>query len=495
MFKKITIGKTRAARKVACVFTEDLDRKDHTGIPVGIRPDFIRGISNPGFQAETGETAFVDDLLLLGLGSEDSIDADTARKAGAGLLAALDRAGVDAIEFVSRPDCDEMPLGTLGRAVAEGMGLANWRLDGFDGTNARERTTHPRLRIAAARKTVHDALGDGLQLAAAANLARMVGETPPNVCHPTWIAKQARKLARETEGLTCKVIDAKKAAELGMGGLINVGKASEIPPCMIQLEWKPQRIAAAAKKEHLVLIGKTITYDTGGYSLKISGGMRGMKHDMCGGAAVLGGMKAIADAGVPMRVTALLPAAENMISDEGYRPDDIITMYDGTTVEVTNTDAEGRLVLADALAYASDTLKPTAMVDMATLTGGVVVALGHFCAGLFCEHDDFRAAVESAAVGADEKVWRLPVWPEHREFMRSPVADILNSNPKRSAHPIQGAAFLSYFVKEEMPWAHIDIAGVADLDADPVTGHGSTGWGVRLLRTLAEGMASTGGSK
>ena len=491
MFKKISIGKTRAARRVVFVFTEDLDRKDHTGVPVELRTAFIRGISNPGFHAETGETAFVDDLLLLGLGSEDSVDADAARTAGARLVATLTRSGVDAIEFASREDGDELPIEMLARAIAEGMSLANWRLDGFDGTNAPERTIHTRLRIAAARKSVHAALSDGLQLADAVNLARMVGETPPNVCHPTWIAKQARKLARETEGLTCKVIDAKKAAELGMGGLLNVGKASDIPPCMIQLEWKPRRIAAPARKEHLVLVGKTITYDTGGYSLKISGGMRGMKHDMCGGAAGLGGMKAIADAGVPMKVTALLPAAENMISDEGYRPDDIITMYDGTTVEVTNTDAEGRLVLADALAYASDTLKPTAIVDMATLTGGVVVALGHFCAGLFCEHDGFRGAVECAAAGADEKVWRLPVWPEHREFMRSPVADILNSNPKRSAHPIQGAAFLSYFVEESMPWAHIDIAGVAALDADPVTGHGSTGFGVRLLRTLAEGMSGT----
>ncbi len=492
MFKKISVAKARSGRKSVGVFAEDLERRNHRGIPQEIRNDFVRGISNPGFKAEVGETAFEGDLLLLGLGSRDHLDTAAARKAGAGLLRSLHRAEVDTIEFVVRGDCDDLPLGEIGRALAEGVALANWRLDGYDGVNARERTRLPRLRIGAQRASVQDGLKDGLRLAEAVNLARMVGETPPNICHPAWIAKQARKLARDTPGLTCKVIDAKKAAELGMGGLLNVGKASEIPPCMIQLEWKPAKVAAKARKEHLVMVGKTITYDTGGYSLKISGGMRGMKHDMCGGAAVLGGMKAIADAKVPMKVTALLPAAENMISDEGYRPDDIITMYDGTTVEVTNTDAEGRLVLADALAYASDRLEPTAIVDLATLTGGVVVALGHFSAGLFCEHDGFRGALECASVGADEKMWRLPVWPEHREFMRSPVADILNSNPKRAAHPIQGAAFLSYFVDEDMPWAHIDIAGVANLDSDPVTGHGSTGWGVRLLRTLANGMARTG---
>ncbi|MHC4794928.1 MAG: leucyl aminopeptidase family protein, partial [Planctomycetota bacterium] len=232
-----------------------------------------------------------------------------------------------------------------------------------------------------------------------------------------------------------------------------------------------------------------ITYDTGGYSLKLSGGMKGMKYDMCGGAAVLGAIRAIAKAKLGVKVTALLPAAENMVSDEAYRPDDIITMYNGVTVEVTNTDAEGRLVLGDALAYACDKLKPTAIIDVATLTGGVVVALGHFSAGLFANDDRISGAVECASQGANEKVWRLPLWEEHREFMRSPFADILNSNPKRSAHPIQGAAFLSYFVDEDVPWAHLDIAGMASPDSDPVTGAGPSGFGVRLLQRFASGMA------
>ena len=489
MFKKITVGKSKSACRAIVAFTEDLERRDHAGVPKEHRATFGRGVTAPGFKAEVGEIRFHDDLVLVGLGSEEAVGTAQARRGGAGLLKALDRAGIDAVEMLARTDCDDLPIPGLASALAEGMALANWRLAGYDGTHAKERTVHPWLRIAAARMAAHDGMKDGLQLAEAVNLARTVGDTPPNVCHPSWIAKQARKLARDTDGLTCKVIDAKKAEAMGMGGIVNVGKASEVPPCLVQVEWKPARVPARNKGKHLVLVGKTITYDTGGYSLKISGGMRGMKHDMCGGAGVLGAIKAIAEAKVPMKVTALLPAAENMISDEGYRPDDIITMYDGTTVEVTNTDAEGRLVLADALAYACDKLAPTAIVDMATLTGGVVVALGHFCAGMWCEDDGFRGAVECASMGADEKVWQMPVWPEHREFMRSPVADILNSNPKRSAHPIQGAAFLSYFVDDDVPWAHIDIAGVSNLDADPVTGHGATGWGVRLLRGLAEGMS------
>ena len=499
MFKQITVGSARSARPLVGVYTEDLERRDHVAIPEAHRDAFVRGISTPGFKAEVGETAFGDDLVLVGLGSVESVDANATRRAGASVVRRLDRAGIDAIRVITREDVGDRPIERLARGFAEGMAMANWRIEGYDGTAAKPRTDHPKLRIAAEQKPFAAGLKAGLRVADAVNLARMVATTPPNVCHPTWIAKQAKALAKSS-GLTCTVIDAKKAAELGMGGIVNVGKASEIPPCLVQLEWNPggkskakgKSKTRAADADHLVLVGKTITYDTGGYSLKISNGMKGMKYDMCGGAAVLGAMKAIADAKLPVRVTALLPAAENMVSDEGYRPDDVITMYDGTTVEVTNTDAEGRLVLADALAYACDKLKPTAIIDLATLTGGVVVALGHFSAGMFCEDDGLRGAIECAASGTGEKVWRLPVWEEHRDFMRSSIADILNSNPKRAAHPIQGAAFLSYFVNQDVPWAHLDIAGVASVDDHAVTGSGATGWGVRLLHDLVAGMGAGG---
>ena len=489
MYRKITAGTAKTARRIAIAFEEDLGRKRHDAVATGDRDAFRRGLKTPGFKGEPGDIAITDTLILLGVGSRDRIGTEPARRAGARLQAFLDRAGIDAVVFTQRGDCDDLPVESLAGSLAEGVALANWRLEGYDGTHAKARPEHARLRLGAERSASRDGIRRGLALAEAVNLTRTIATTPPNVCHPTWIAKQARRLARES-GLTCKVIDAKKAEAMGMGGITNVGKASEIPPCLVQLEWKPPKVAKAARGRHLVLVGKTITYDTGGLSLKISNGMKGMKYDMCGGATVLGAMKAIADAKLPVRVTGLLPAAENMVADDAYRPDDVITMYDGTTVEVTNTDAEGRLVLADALAYACDKLKPTEIIDLATLTGGVVVALGNFCAGMWCEDDRFRGAIECAASGADEKVWQMPVWDVHREFMRSPVADILNSNPKRLAHPIQGAAFLSFFVDRDIPWAHLDIAGVANVDADPVTGAGSTGWGVRLLDTLVRGMAS-----
>jgi len=281
------------------------------------------------------------------------------------------------------------------------------------------------------------------------------------------------------------VISYTQAIELGLNGVVNVGMGSDKKPCMIILEHNPKK--KTNPKEHLCLVGKTITYDTGGYSLKISNGMKGMKYDKNGGMGVLGAMEAIANLNVPTRVTAILPCAENMVSSNAYRPDDIIKMFNGVTVEVTNTDAEGRLVLADGLAWACKKIKPTKIVDMATLTGGVVVALGSFCAGLWCNDSTLKKQIEKAATETSERVWELPLWEDHRDYMRAKHADLHNSAPARGAHPIQGAAFLSFFVDGNIPWAHIDIAGVSSVELDRgLYCAGPTGWGVRLLTRLAE---------
>jgi leucyl aminopeptidase len=193
--------------------------------------------------------------------------------------------------------------------------------------------------------------------------------------------------------------------------------------------------------------------------------MKGMKYDKCGGCAVIGAMRAIAALKLPVHVIGLLPCAENMVSDDAYRPDDIITMYNGVSVEVTNTDAEGRLVLADALAYACK-------------------------AGVFCNDQKLLARVQDAADSSGERIWRMPLWKDHKEFMRAQHADILNSNPSRNAHPIQGAAFLAYFVDDKTPWAHLDIAGMGNVDKDTdLFVMGPTGYGVRLLVDLVEAMA------
>ncbi|MDA1008405.1 MAG: leucyl aminopeptidase family protein [Planctomycetota bacterium] len=478
MFKNIKIG---TSPKQFVLLAVGADRK--------VPPHAYR--SNSGakdalkhalFTGSMGEiVAGPGQFVLVGLGKKEARTPLAFRTLGARLLAALDKAKIDSVLIVS----DELNA-AQGQSIAEGMGLAQWRFDDHRGTASRAKEPKGVLTVEGGDSDLHKSFIRGLALAQSINVARQFAATPPNVCRPNWVGSEAKRMARQSS-LRCRVIDVAQAKKLGMGGLVAVGQGSSVPPCLVVIEHRPTR----ARGGHLVLVGKTITYDTGGYSLKVNNGMVGMKYDKCGGAAVLGAMHAIAAQKLPIRVTAILAVAENMVSDDAYRPDDIITLHNGVTVEVTNTDAEGRLVLADALAYATSTLKPDYIVDVATLTGGVVVALGAFCAGLFCENDGFRASVESAAARTDERVWRLPLWSEHRDFMRSRHADILNSNPARQAYPIQGAAFLSYFVDEKTPWAHIDIAGVASKEnaGSSPTGVGPTGYGVKLLTELATSLA------
>lgn len=376
-----------------------------------------------------------------------------------------------------------------GRLFGEGLGLIAWNYDRLKGKGSGERPKRTALHVRSSDAAFESGMGTGLALAASTNLARDLSETPPNIATTDYIAAQARAMAKRT-GLACRVFAGDDLEKERFTGLINVGKASENKPCLIRLEWPGVRGGRRGRDERpLVLVGKTMTYDTGGLSIKPTPGMAGMKRDKDGGCAVLGAMHAIATVIRPARrVVALLAVAENSISDEAYRPDDVITFRNGVSVEVTNTDAEGRLVLADALIWACEKESPAAIVDIATLTGGVVTALGSTFAGLFCDDDRLRSRLERAMEITGERFWRLPHDQEYRDMMKSQVADIVNSNPNRKAHPIQGAAFLSYFVEPGVPWAHLDIAGVHASEADNgCFVKGPTGWGVRLLAELASG--------
>ena len=483
MYRTIQTG--TAAKPLQLQFAFDGEKP-----PKGARGSAALGValSVPGFKAELGECAPAGARdMVMGLGKRSDFTVARFRTAAARLERTLHRREVSALAVHAPEGLDKRRFDarTLGQAFAEGLAVAAWRVDFFDGTASKRPAALAKLVLASDDTGFAEGMEDGLHIAGGVNHARRLGATPPNICNPEWMAREARTLGKKL-GLRVKVIEFAEAQRLGMGGLVNVGQGSEAKPRLIIVEYRPRKLARSCRNEHLVLVGKTITYDTGGYSLKVNNGMVGMKYDKSGGTNVLGAMHAIASMKLPMRVTAVLPAAENMVSGDSYRPDDIITMHNGITVEVTNTDAEGRLVLADALSYACEKLAPTAIIDMATLTGGVVVALGHFSAGIFCEDDALRRRVEEASESTGERVWRLPLWNDHREYMRSPCADILNSNPGRMAHPIQGAAFLSFFVEPKMPWCHIDIAGVASSESgsDQFV-KGPTGWGVRTLVELA----------
>ncbi len=420
--------------------------------------------------------------LVLGLGPPERYDDRALRAAAATLPRQLQSSRVRRLVVLAPPRAIE-PFGPEGfaRIFGEGLGLGAFEFSAFKHDNNQARGRRDVLEVDLGTAPLRKGLAEGLLNAESANYARALSATPPNVANPAYIAACARQLANRSSRLRCTVHRGPGLRREKLVGLENVGRASRNAPCLIELTWTPRKSARST----VVLIGKTITYDTGGLSLKINNGMKGMKYDKCGGMAVLGAMHAVSRIEPRCRVVALLPAAENSVSAASYRPDDILTYPNGVSVEVTNTDAEGRLVLADALAYACRKLKPDAIVDLATLTGGVVVALGRFAAGYWCEHEPLRKRLEAAAQRSGERIWRLPLWREYREMMKSKHADIWNSAPVRDAHPVQGAAFLSYFVDPKIPWAHIDIAGAATLDRDQMPfAAGPTGFGTRLLIEL-----------
>lgn len=458
------------------------------------RPEF-EGAIGSAVEAFAGKTR----VIVIGLGKAEKLSTETLRFVGGviGRKLAAAKASEGSIELASAVKASGVSIApaNAGSAVGEGLGLIGWVCDEFKGTATKKKdakgkieSSRTKLIVASEDSKFGDGLERGLGLAVSANFCRTLSQTPPNIATTSYMAQQARSMAKKT-GLKFSIMEGAALEREKMTGLINVGKASENKPCLVRLEYSPKGGGRGKKNaKPLVLIGKTMTYDTGGLSLKINNGMVGMKRDKDGGCAVLGAMHAIATVIQPSRpVVALLSIAENSISEEAYRPDDVITYRNGVTVEVTNTDAEGRLVLADALCWACEKEDPSAIIDLATLTGGVVVALGSTYAGMFCENDALRAKVEAASSASGERVWRLPMHQEYRDLMKSPVADILNSNPNRKAHPIQGAAFLSYFVNDNIPWCHLDIAGVHVADSNKGAFiDGPTGWGTRLLAELVD---------
>jgi leucyl aminopeptidase len=314
--------------------------------------------------------------------------------------------------------------------------------------------------------------------ASAVRLARDLTNTPSMEKTPAWLADRAVAMARGA-GLDVKVRDERALAAEGFGGLINVGQGSPRPPRLVELSWRPQ-----GARTHVVLIGKGITFDSGGLSIKPADGMVAMKTDMAGGAAVIAVMSALQALGVRARVTGLVAAAENMPSGSAIRPGDVITHYGGTTVEVLNTDAEGRLVLADALAYADAKLRPDVMVDLATLTGAATLGLGRIHGALYATDDLLAGELVTAAYVGGEQVWRMPLVEDYRDSLDSPVADLRNIGDPR-AHFSGGSITAALFLREftgGRRWAHFDIAGPARSDKDDgeVT-RGGTGYGVRLL--------------
>ncbi|MBY4596667.1 leucyl aminopeptidase [bacterium BD-1] len=294
----------------------------------------------------------------------------------------------------------------------------------------------------------------GVSIAAGVELARELGNLPPNICNPGYLADTARRIAKEHEGVTVEVLERADMEKLGMGSLLAVARGSANPPRLVVLRYQ-----GAGDAKPYALVGKGITFDTGGINLKVQGGIEEMKFDMCGAASVFGAFLATAKMKLPLNLVMVVPAVENMPDADAYRPSDILTSMSGKTIEVGNTDAEGRLILCDALTY-TQRFEPQAIVDVATLTGACVIALGKFAAGLMSKHDDLAGELLAAGENVFDRAWRLPLWDEYQTQLESAFADVYNIGGK-GAGAITAGCFLSRFT-EGQRWAHLDIAGVSN---------------------------------
>lgn len=422
------------------------------------------------------ETAAIDGdrvrrLLLIGLG--DGAEADLER-AGAALVARLQTSGLESlsVDFSTVTDCSAADV----LALATGAKLRSWRHDHYR-TRLAE-SARPSLKsivIASphgdlsAPWQVHDAIAAGVALT-----QELVAE-PANILYPESFVDRCRHLA--DLGVEIDVLDERQMKSLGMGALLGVAQGSVRPPRLLVMHWR----GGAEGEKPVALVGKGVTFDTGGISLKPPPGMEMMKWDMGGAGAVAGAMKALAGRKARANVVGVCGLVENMPDGNAQRPGDIVTSMSGQTVEVLNTDAEGRLVLCDALTWVQQIYEPGVVIDLATLTGAMVIALGHEHAGMFANDDGLADQLLAAGRASGNKLWRFPLSDAYDKLIDSPIADMKNVGP-REAGSITAAQFLQRYVEDGVKWAHLDIAGTVWADKDgPVWGKGATGYGVRLL--------------
>ncbi len=444
------------------------------------------------FQAAAGQTSLlypnssetqVKRVLLVGLGRAGDATADTLRRAAG---SAVRRAGRGRNKRISiwLPRVKGVSADAAAQAVAEGAVLGSYRFDQYrdlgeaDPGSIRSVTVFCTSDKGLAQ--VRRALTTGRTLAEGQNLARDLSNMPGNDLPPAKLASEARRMAREV-GLRCQILEVAELKRRKMGGILAVGGGSARPPRLIVLEHKPRNKSAPT----ICLVGKGVTFDSGGISIKPSAGMEEMKHDMSGAAAVIGAMRAVAQLKLPLHVVGVIGAAENLPSGTAYRPGDVVRTASGKTIEVLNTDAEGRVVLADALHHARTEFEPDAMIDLATLTGACMVALGESATGLFGTDDALIERVRAAGEACGERAWPMPLFDDHRRAVKSTIADVKNT-AGRDAGASTAAAFLAAFTGDT-PWVHLDIAGTGwSSVVHPYQIKGGTGVGVRLLLEMLQ---------
>jgi leucyl aminopeptidase len=419
-------------------------------------------------------------VIVVGLGKRDEFDSEKARVAAA---VAAGRAR----ELSAKSLSWEAPSGSgVAGALVEGTLLALYKFDRFKSSPEEEDDSAGKLdslEVVSADVDVSAAVDRASVMATAQNAARDLQNLPSNVATPSFLASRAEDLAGSHSALSFEALGPDEIAARKMGAFMAVAQGSDTEARLIVLRYD-------GGGPHLGYVGKAVTFDTGGISIKPAAKMHEMKFDMSGGAAVIEAMGAIAELAIPVQITAVVPSTENMPSGHSMKPGDIVTASNGTTIEINNTDAEGRLILADALAYAVAE-GAERLVDLATLTGAIVVALGSTYAGLFSNDDDWCREVEAASEATGELGWRMPLHPEFFELTKGQYADLTNASEQRKASSSYAAEFLRQFV-DERPWVHVDIAGTAWGQGRAYNGSGASGFGVRMLVELAQRAADGG---
>ncbi|MBF0171058.1 MAG: leucyl aminopeptidase [Nitrospinae bacterium] len=447
-----------------------------------------RAVSAEAFTGAAGQSLSVHTqgalgaavVHFVGLGAKTGANADTLRRAAGNAVRLVKKSGAAsmALDFATLK-VKGVGVDEAAQATVEGILLGAYTFDRFKSDAKKPRLATAQVMAEGDESAVRHGVKKGVALAEAACWARDLVNLPGNVATPSFLADEARKMARSRK-IKCTVLDPNGIKKEKMGGLMAVAQGSHQPARFIILEW----MNGPKSQKPIVLVGKGLTFDTGGISIKPAANMEEMKGDMSGGAGVMGAIRAAADLNLKVNLVALVPSTENMPGGSAIKPGDVATSLSGVTMEIINTDAEGRLILSDALAYATR-YHPDCVVDIATLTGACMVALGNLCSGLFANDDTLAAQLTGAGEATGERLWRLPLWAEYDEFIKSDVADIKNVG-SRWGGAITAAAFLKKHVGKET-WAHLDVAGTAF--SDSVKGYltkGGVGVGVRTLVRFVE---------
>lgn len=459
--------------------SKDLDPSVSSSIRETLENKEFRGIFGSSIVVYTLSKGSMKKIILLGLGKREKFTDESARICAGKATRKAQELGIKEFSMLQFSNLDD----GLVEAMTEGIALALYSFDKYkEAKEQASKIQEVTILINSDSLRFQSVVEKANILVEAVNFARDIGNLPPNDCPPAHLASIAVSLAQDY-GIKARIMDRYELENMGMGGIVAVGKGSNNPPKLIVLEYTG---ANDAQQKPYLLVGKAVTFDTGGISIKPSEKMDEMKFDKCGGCTVLAIIRAIASMRLAVNVVGIVPSVENMPSATSYRPGDIIRMYNGKSVEVLNTDAEGRMILADAIAYGVATYGPKAVIDLATLTGAAIIALGANVAALIGNNKQLVDRLRKLSDKLGEKMWELPLYDEHHEQIRSHYADIKNIGG-RPGGAITAAAFLSNFVND-VPWVHIDIAGTAwtqEGTHDKSYNHrGATGFGVRTLVKL-----------